>query len=90
MRYFTTFLIALLASPVVAQQGKPVLEVWPKEIPLFSKRARVQIVVTERWASGETIDLTRSARVESNDEAIVTVKNGMATPHGNGKAIARP
>ena len=87
MRYFTTFLIALLASPVVAQQGKPVLEVWPKEIPLFSKRARVQIVVTERWASGETIDLTRSARVESNDEAIVTVKNGMATPHGNGKAI---
>lgn len=89
MRYLITFLLALFTSQALAQQGGPLLEVWPKEIQLSSKRARVQVVVTGRWASGETIDLTRSAKVESNDEATVTVKNGIATPHGNGKAVLK-
>lgn len=86
MRLLTLLILILIPATAFAQQGEPALEVWPKKIELASKRARVQIVVTGRWASGETIDLSRTAAIVADNESTVTVKNGIAIPHKNGGA----
>lgn len=88
----TALSIVVLASipgPVFSQQDRPVLEVWPVEIELTSRRARLQIVASGRWADGGMSDLTRSAKFEADDESIATVKAGVVIPRGNGKTTIK-
>jgi WD40 repeat protein/mono/diheme cytochrome c family protein len=62
------------------------LEVSPKEIRLTNRFAYVQLLVTGKLASGETIDVTRMVEPSLSSEIAEVTRSGLVRPKGDGKA----
>src|SRR5262245_62236912 len=63
------------------------LEVVPQERVLLSADALQQLVVLAHYANGTTVDVTRKARYQSNDDSIATVSaDGLVTARRSGEA----
>ena len=63
------------------------LEVYPKEIRLTNKFAYVQLLVTGKLASGETIDATRMVEPRLSADIAGVSRSGLVRPKSDGKAI---
>src|SRR5262245_44544330 len=63
------------------------LEVVPQERVLLSADALQQLVVLAHYANGTTVDVTRKARYQSNDDSIATISaNGLVAAKRSGEA----
>jgi len=75
------------AEEALVTVGKPAgLTLEPATVVLTGKRARHQLLVTAKYASGELRDLTTVATFTSSNPKVVQVKNGQAVPAGDGAA----
>ncbi len=61
------------------------LEVQPKEIRLSNRFAYVQLLVTGKLASGETIDVTRMVEPSLSAEIAEVSRSGLVRPKADGK-----
>lgn len=81
--------LLLLAGPAAAQEALPAgatvtkLEARPAAITLDGPFAYSQLLVTATLAGGETVDVTRIAKVEAPAN-LVTVANGLVRPKTDG------
>ena len=62
------------------------LEVQPREIRLSSKFSYVQLLVTGKLATGETIDATRMVEPKLSADVAVVSRSGLVRPKSDGKA----
>ncbi len=62
------------------------LEVVPKEIRLTNRFAYIQLLVTGKLASGETIDVTRMVEPSVSSEIVEVTRSGLVRPKADGKA----
>jgi WD40 repeat protein len=62
------------------------LDVQPKEIHLSNRFAYVQLLVTGKLASGETIDVTRMVEPSLTSEIAEVSRHGLVRPRKDGKA----
>ena len=75
------------AEEALVTIGKPAgLTLEPATIQLVGKRARQQLIVTAKYASGELRDLTSVATVTSSNPKVVKVEKGKVIPVGDGTA----
>ena len=78
---------ASLAEEALVTIGKPAgLTLEPASFELTGKRARQQLLVTAKYASGEVRDLTTVATFTSSNPKVVKVEKGKAIPVGDGTA----
>ena len=62
------------------------LDVQPREIRLSNRFAYVQLLVTGRLASGETIDATRMVEPRLSADIAAVSRSGLVRPRADGKA----
>jgi len=62
------------------------LDVQPREIRLSNKFAYVQLLVTGKVASGETIDATRMVEPRISTDIAAVSRSGLVRPRADGKA----
>jgi len=62
------------------------LEVVPEEIRLTNRFAYIQLLVTGKLASGETIDVTRMVEPSLSSEIAEVTRSGLVRPKADGKA----
>ena len=62
------------------------LDVQPREIRLSNKFAYVQLLVTGKLASGETIDATRMVEPRISTDIAAVSRSGLVRPRADGKA----
>ncbi len=76
------------AEETLVTVGKPAsLALQPPPFVLDGKRARQQLLVTAKYASGELRDLTTMAAFTSANAKVVRVESGKAIPVGDGTAV---
>ena len=62
------------------------LEVQPREIQLSNKFSYVQLMVTGKLATGETIDATRMVEPKLSADIAMVSRSGLVRPRSDGKA----
>ncbi|MDP7205829.1 MAG: hypothetical protein QGH11_09685, partial [Pirellulaceae bacterium] len=96
-RWLTTGLCLLLATSLTAAAAdEELIETLPKNLKVISLKAYPdqvklnnpfayrQVLLTGTLKTGETIDLTRLVKLESNPTAVSVSKNGLVRPLANG------
>jgi hypothetical protein len=91
MKRLILMLAAVVSAVMSASSARAVeftaIEAAPQSVKLVGTRARQQLVVTGKIASGETADLTSAAKYESKSPAVAAVdSNGLITPRSAGTA----
>ncbi|MCE9608059.1 MAG: DUF1549 and DUF1553 domain-containing protein [Planctomycetia bacterium] len=88
MKFLGTLLaiVAVCASESPARAAEfTAIEAFPPAVKLSGSRARQQVVVVGKFATGETADLTATARYESKSAAIAAVDSqGLIVPRSAG------
>ncbi len=69
-----------------AEAGTERLVLEPAEVVLRDAGESTQFLATLELADGTRRDVTRAARFESTNPAVIRVENGRIVPTGNGKA----
>ena len=65
------------------------LEVQPQKVALSGKYEAAQLVITARLASGDTIDVTRLAKLQIDGGIAEVSASGQVTPVHNGSGALR-
>jgi len=82
-----SILSILLSAGAACAAEFTAIEAVPTTVKLTGSRARQQLVVTGKFATGETADLTSAAKYESKSPAIASVdSNGLVIPRAAGTA----
>jgi WD40 repeat protein len=63
------------------------LEVLPREIRLTNKFSYIQLLVTGKLATGETLDATRMVEVKRSAEIVSVSRSGLVRPNSDGKGV---
>jgi len=72
-------------EPIVV--GSPErIEMQPPTMTLTSPQRKMHVVISGFYPDGSTQDLTRAAKLVSNNELVARVENGVVIPVGNGQA----
>ncbi|MFP6750486.1 MAG: hypothetical protein VB855_02330, partial [Pirellulaceae bacterium] len=96
-RWLTTGLCLLLATSMTAAAADEEsvetlpknlkvisLEAYPDQVELDNPFAYRQLLLTATLKTGETVDLTRMVKLESNPTVVSVSKNGLVRPLTNG------
>jgi len=78
-------LMAVLATPALADKQLTKVEVFPGDVSLVTSRDRQSIVVQAAFADGTTLDVTDQAKYTFANPALVKMAGNWITPAADGK-----